>query len=131
MNPYPEIVDKKSTNWEFSKLHFRTKNPHHISGVMCLDVFFFLFIFVETLIVIDLSKECNQEQIVGGRIGVPGTSAQGFADTGSKRDSDVVSVVFPVKPAIVLVTIVTTNHVAIPLGTPGVPGHLCLLVWME
>ena len=53
---------------------------------------------------------------------MPGTSAQGFADTDSKRDSDVVSVVFSVKPDVVLVTIVTLNLEAIPLGTPVLIG---------
>ena len=53
---------------------------------------------------------------------MPGTSAQGSVDTDSKRESDVVSVVLPVKPAVVLVTIVTTNHVAIPLVTPVLIG---------
>ena len=48
---------------------------------------------------------------------MPGTSAQGSADMDNKRDSDVVSAVFPVKPAAVPVTIVTINHVAIPLVT--------------
>ena len=53
---------------------------------------------------------------------MPGTSAQGFADTDSTRDSDVVSVVFSVKPDVVLVTIVTLNLEAIPLGTPVLIG---------
>ena len=48
---------------------------------------------------------------------MPGRTAQGSLDTDSKRDSDIVSVVFPVKPAVVPVTIVTTNHVAILLVT--------------
>ena len=64
---------------------------------------------------------------------MPGTSAQGSVDTDSKREFDVVSVVLPVKPAVVLVTIVTTNHVAIPLVTPvligldGMNGQVVLL----
>ena len=64
---------------------------------------------------------------------MPGTSAQGSADMDNKRDSDVVSVVFPVKPAVVPVTIVTTNHVAILLvthvliGLDGLNGQLVRL----
>ena len=27
LNPYLEIVDKKSTNWDLSERHLRTKNP--------------------------------------------------------------------------------------------------------
>ena len=40
---------------------------------------------------------------------MPGTSAQGSVDTDSKGDSDVVLLVFPVMPAVVLAMIVTTN----------------------
>ena len=47
---------------------------------------------------------------------MPGTSAQGFADTDSTRDSDVVTVVFSVKPDVVLVTIVTLNLEAFHMG---------------
>ena len=64
---------------------------------------------------------------------MPGTSAQGSADTDSKRESDVVSVVSPGNPAVVLVTIVTTNHVAIPsvtnvlIGLDGMNGQVVRL----
>ena len=57
-------------------------------------------------------------------------NVQGSADTDSRNDCVGVLVVFQVKLAVVLVTIVTTNHVAIllvthvPIGQDGLNGQV-------
>ena len=51
-------------------------------------------------------------------------------DTDNKREFVAVSAVYPVNPTVVLVTIVTTNHVAIrwvthvPIGQDGLNGQV-------